>query len=155
MKNKNQPKRNKYRGKICIIDDEPVFVEVYSRKFKDAGYKVTTADSIEGGFDVIRKELPDIVFLDIIMSHNQSGMELLDKCKKNSKTKNIPFVLLTNLDSNELREQGCRIGALYFLKKSDFLPSEVVRLTEEILAVRDYEKRYNKDVVNDKPYLRV
>jgi len=147
-------KINKCRGKICIIDDEPVFIEVYTRKFKDAGYKVTSADNIKKGFEIIKEDLPDIVFLDIIMSHGESGMELLDKCKKNSKTKFIPFVLLTNLDSNELREQGCRIGALYFLTKADFLPSEVVRLTEEILAVRDYEKRYSKDVVNDKPYLR-
>ena len=145
-------KHKKSKGKVCIIDDEPVFIEVYSRKFCDAGYEVVSAQNTVDGFKVIQDHLPDIVFLDIIMPGGESGMDLLAKCKHNSRTKKIPVVLLTNLDSSELREQGCRIGALYFLTKADFLPSEIVRLTEEILAVRDYEKRFCKDITNDKPY---
>jgi len=133
------------KRKVCIIDDEPVFIEMYAKKFERTNYDIVSATNI-------KKELPDIIFLDIIFSDGKNGMDLLKKCKENVKTKDIPVVLLTNLDSSELREQGCRIGALYFLTKADFLPSDVVKLTEEILAVRDYENDFKKTVINDKPY---
>jgi DNA-binding response OmpR family regulator len=140
------------KRKVCIIDDEPVFIEMYAKKFERTNYDIVSATNIKDGLKLIRKELPDIIFLDIIFSDGKNGMDLLKKCKENVKTKDIPVVLLTNLDSSELREQGCRIGALYFLTKADFLPSDVVKLTEEILAVRDYENDFKKTVINDKPY---
>jgi DNA-binding response OmpR family regulator len=140
------------KRKVCIIDDEPVFIEMYAKKFEKTDYDIVSATNIKDGLKLIRKELPDIIFLDIIFSDGKNGMDLLKKCKENVKTKDIPVVLLTNLDSSELREQGCRIGALYFLTKADFLPSDVVKLTEEILAVRDYENDFKKTVINDKPY---
>jgi DNA-binding response OmpR family regulator len=140
------------KRKVCIIDDEPVFIEMYAKKFEKTDYDIVSATNIKDGLKLIRKELPDIIFLDIIFSDGKNGMDLLKKCKENVKTKDIPVVLLTNLDSSELREQGCQIGALYFLTKADFLPSDVVKLTEEILAVRDYENDFKKTVINDKPY---
>ncbi|MBU2025755.1 MAG: response regulator [Patescibacteria group bacterium] len=147
-----EEKIKKQTKKVCIIDDEPIFIEMYAKKFKDAGYKVISATNIRQGFEVIKDELPDIVFLDIVMPGGENGMDLLAKCKRFPATQDIPVVLLTNLDSSELREQGCRIGALYFLTKASFLPSEVVDLTEEILAVRDFEKKNKKNIINDRPY---
>jgi two-component system phosphate regulon response regulator PhoB len=146
-KNKNK------KEKVCVIDDEPAFREIYGRKFRDSGYEVVSAKDVGEGFKVILDEMPDIVFLDIILPNGESGMDLLAKLKYNQRTREIPVVLLTNMDSSELREQGCRIGALYFLTKANFLPSELVELTREILAVRDYEKNYSKNVINDKPYI--
>ena len=151
-KTKSKKRKRLVKRKVCIIDDEPIFIEMYAKKFETMNYKIISATNIIDGFKLIKKELPDIIFLDIIFSHGENGMDLLTKCKKDPRTKNIPVVLLTNLDSSELREQGCRIGALYFLTKADFLPSDIVKLTEEILAVKDYEENYDKAVINDKPY---
>ena len=61
------------------------------------------------------------------------GFELLAKLKKNPKTKNIPVIVLTNLDSPEDRAKAKKLGSEEYLIKANFLPKEVVDQVSKIL----------------------
>lgn len=119
---------------ICLIDDDDTLLKMYSLKFKIDGFKVICAKNGTEGLALVKKQKPDIVLLDIVMP-DQSGFQVLKRLKRKEETKQIPVILLTNLDSPEDRRTGCELGALYFLPKAEYLPKEVSKLVKEILVV--------------------
>jgi len=121
--------------KVLLVDDDEFFLKMYGTKFKRAGFTVVLAKNADEGFDKMKKERPDIVFLDIYMP-GKNGFYLLNKAKKVKELKDIPVVVLTNYDSAEMREKTCRGGALYFISKAYKLPRELVEFTEEVLNDR-------------------
>jgi len=125
-------KRQNKKWKILLVDDDQFFLKMYATKFRNSGFIVTTAKSADEGLDLMKKEKPDIVFLDIYMP-NKNGFYLLNKAKKEKAIKDIPIVILTNYDSAEMRQKTCKGGALYFISKAYKLPSELVEFTGEVL----------------------
>jgi len=79
---------------VLIVDDDPDMVETVGMMLESKGYEVGKAyDGIEGE-ESIRKRLPDLVVLDVMMPR-KNGYVLCAELKKNAKTKDIPIILLT------------------------------------------------------------
>ena len=72
------PKRKK---QILIVEDEPFLVEMYKARFEQEGYGVSVAFNGADVADIIKKEKPDIVLLDIVMPE-VNGYEVLAELKK-------------------------------------------------------------------------
>lgn len=126
----------KQNYKICIVDDEPLIIDMYRIKLEASGFKVVSAiDGIEG-FNVIKKEHPDLALIDVIMPRND-GFQLIKKLKKDQTLKKIPIIILTNLDGPEIRKEASRLGVLFFLVKPHFMPSQVVKIIEEALRAKN------------------
>lgn len=119
---------------ICLIDDDETILKMYRLKFEIDGFRVICAQNGDEGLTLIKKQKPDIVLLDIIMP-NVDGFQVLKRLKAKEETRQIPVILLTNLDSPEDRRRSCELGALYFLPKAEYLPKDVSNLVKEILAV--------------------
>lgn len=126
-KNKNR------KWKVLLVDDDAFFLKMYATKFRNSGFRVITGKNVDEGLVLMKKEKPDIVFLDIYMP-GKNGFYLLNKAKKNKELKDIPVVILTNYDSAEMRQKTCKGGALYFVSKAYKLPRELVEFTEEVLS---------------------
>ncbi len=120
------------KWKVLLVDDDDFFLKMYATKFKNSGFKVLAADNVDAGIEIMRKERPDIVFLDIYMP-KKNGFYLLNKAKKEEGIKDIPVVVLSNYDSADIREKTCKYGALYYVSKAYKLPRELVEFTREIL----------------------
>ncbi len=118
------PKKNK-KIRIALVEDDPFLLSMYSTKFGLEGFKVLSANDGVKGIELITKELPDLVLLDVLMP-KKNGFDVLKEVKKNPKTKNIPIILLTNLNQAEEVERGMKLGAVDYLIKAHFMPSEVV-----------------------------
>lgn len=117
---------------ILLIEDDPFLLSMYSTKFELEKFKVVTADDGEKGAKTVQKLLPDIILLDILMP-KMDGFQVLEKIKANPSTKNIPVILLTNLNQQEDVERGMELGANDFLIKAHFMPSEVVDKIKKLL----------------------
>lgn len=120
------------RVKIVLIEDDPFLSSMYSLKFKQEGFNVFLAADGVSGVEVVTKELPDLILLDIMMPR-KNGFDVLFDIKNNKKTKNIPVILLTNINQVDEVEKGMKLGAVDYLIKAHFMPSEVVDKIKKIL----------------------
>ena len=101
------------KNKILVIDDEIGPRESLRILFKD-NYEVTVANNGEEGIQVIKKDPPDLVILDLKMP-GMDGIEVLQKIKAiNPKAK---VIILTGYGSPEMTQQAQRLGAILCLNK--------------------------------------
>jgi two-component system alkaline phosphatase synthesis response regulator PhoP len=102
--------------KIAVIEDEKILLKAIEIELSDAGYTVVTALDGKTGVELIKNEHPDLVLLDIIMP-KMSGFEVLENIKKDTRVKDIPVIILTNLGHEDDRKKGMDLGAVdYFIK---------------------------------------
>ncbi len=120
------------KKKILIIEDDQVILDMYSVKFKESNYNVFTASLGLDGLKIAKKEKPEIILLDVMMPQ-MDGYTVLRKLKEDKSTKNIPVILLTNLAQSEDREKGKKLGALDYLVKANFTPSQIEEKVSQVL----------------------
>lgn len=118
--------------KILLVEDDPFLSEIYVTKFEEAGFNVSVAGDGSLGLQKVKEENPDILMLDIVMP-NVDGFELLRLLKQEQATKNIPVVILSNLGEQEDVERGFKLGALMYIIKAHYTPTEVVAKVKSIL----------------------
>ena len=106
---------------------------MYSTKFELENFQVDAAEDGEKGFELAMKTDPDIILLDILMP-KMNGFEVLEKLKANEETKNVPVILLTNLNQKDEIERGMSLGADDYLIKAHFMPTEVVDKIKKVIS---------------------
>ncbi len=121
-----------HKPKILLIEDDPNQVFMYETEFKAHGLEISSALNGKEGIEKAQKEKPDLILLDIVMDE-MDGIEVLEQLKEKRETKNIPIILLTNLESKEKADEGKRLGALDYVLKTKKMPREVVALVKKRL----------------------
>ena len=82
--------------KILIVDDEPDIITFLSAVLQEAGYATIGAkDGIEA-LEILRKEKPGLVLLDLMMP-KKSGITVLQELRKDENTSHIPVVVVTGV----------------------------------------------------------
>lgn len=130
-------------SKILLIEDDPFLIDIYTTKFKEAGYDMRTVESGEEAIPVAQKERPDLIILDIVLPRID-GWELLGTLKSTEHLKDIPVVILSNLGQKEEIEKGFKLGAVSYLIKAHFTPSQVVEEIKKLLAPKESETKENE-----------
>ncbi len=118
--------------KILIVEDEQSLLKLLELNFKSSGYEVYKSINGEEAYDTATREKPDLILLDILLP-GESGLNVLERLKKNDKTKDIPVVMLTNFNEPERIEQAMQKGAVDYLVKSSNDPSTVLDKVRKIL----------------------
>ena len=98
-------------NRILIIDDDTDVILVLSTVLQDQGYDVISAQDGITGLDMVKRERPDLILLDLMMPE-KSGISLLQDIKKDKSLKEIPVIMVTGVSS----ETGIDLDA--FLKRS-------------------------------------
>jgi len=104
--------------KILFIEDEFKLQKTMGKFLEEEGYKVIRALDGEVGLRLAKKEKPDLILLDLILP-KMDGFEVLKNLKEDKETKDIPVIILTNLESPEDIEKCLSLGATTYLVKSD------------------------------------
>lgn len=99
---------------------------------KETGYEVFTAIDGEIAWEILMEKKPDLVLLDLILPR-MDGFEVLEKMKSQRETKNIPVVVLTNLEEKFDIEKALSYGVRAYLVKTNYNPHEIVEKIKEIL----------------------
>lgn len=102
--------------KITIVDDEKGLVNTIKGFLEERGFSISFAYDGVSGFGVIKKEMPDVVILDIIMP-NKDGRDLLKELKEDVATKEIPVIMLTAKDEQFDRDDAFAMGAYEYMIK--------------------------------------
>ena len=124
---------NKEPKKILIVEDDPFILEMYRAKLASIGYKILVArDGLEG-MELVKKDKPNLVVLDIVLP-GMGGFEILRALKRDSQLKKISILVLTNLEEKKDMEKGFKLGADDYLVKSYFTPTEVISKIEALLS---------------------
>jgi len=149
---------NKSDYKILIVDDVMSNVLLLKILLTKEGFQVATAS---GGNECIQKsnsENPDLILLDVMMP-DLSGFETAKILKADEKTKEIPIIFLTALNSPQDIVKGFQCGASDFLPKPFNKEELVIRVMHEIslvaakrLIVQQNNELKNTIVGRDKMY---
>lgn len=117
--------------KVIVADDEKNIQKLLKVNLERAGFEVITASDGVEVLEILEKEKPDLIILDIEMPR-MKGDVLLKKLKSEEKTKSIPVIMLTIRSSEEDIFKGWQQGADAYITKP-FNPAEVVIMAEGIL----------------------
>jgi len=125
-------------GKILIVDDEIHIRMLLEQTLEDLeeefGVTIMTASNGEEGLSLIRREHPDVVFLDIMMP-KLNGYEVCRRVMDEARLAGgLNIVLLTAKGQEVDRKQGLELGAKKYMTKP-FDPDEVLETARELLGI--------------------
>jgi putative two-component system response regulator len=127
-------------GRILVVDDQDANLTLLSRLLARDGHVVYRANNGLEGVELVAREQPDLVLLDVMMPL-MSGFEACRALKRSPLTRLIPVVLITTLDAPQNRIRGIEAGADDFLTKP-VNPHELRARVRSLLRV----KRYTDDL---------
>jgi len=118
--------------KILFIEDESTLQKTFGDILKSKGYEIIKALDGESGLRSAKEERPDLILLDLILP-KMDGFEVLKGLKTSEETKDIPVIILTNLEETEDIQKALELGATTYLVKSSYTLEEVVKKIEKTL----------------------
>lgn len=124
------------KQKILIVDDEAhirMLIEQTLEELEDEGVEFFTAENGEMALEVISKEKPDLIFLDVMMP-KLNGMEVCRRVKQEMGLTDIYIVLLTAKGQESDRQKGLDVGADVYMTKP-FDPELLLEKAREVLEL--------------------
>jgi DNA-binding response OmpR family regulator len=119
--------------KILFIEDEFTLQKTFGEFLKKEGYEMISALDGETGLRLAKTKKPDLVLLDLILPRLQ-GFDLLEQLKGNPGTKNIPVIVLTNLETPEGIDRVLAAGATTYLLKTQYTFPELVEKIKKAIG---------------------
>jgi two-component system alkaline phosphatase synthesis response regulator PhoP len=117
--------------KIVIIEDEPDILEILSYNLKREGFDVFTANNGTQGLSLVKKELPDLVLLDLMLP-GMDGIEICSTIKNNAATQGSLIIMVTAKGEESDIVLGLGVGADDYIAKP-FSPKELVARVKAVL----------------------
>ena len=136
-------------GKILVVDDELLNIEVMSGTLEDLGEVLFATNGAEA-IDLCLREKPDIIILDIMMPE-MDGFEVCRRLKQMPETSSIPIIFATAMTDNTDEAKGFEIGAVDYISKPIVAPVVVARVKNhlQLKQYRDSVDRNWKDTRED------
>ena len=103
-------------ARVLIVDDSPSQLIGLKRLMEKLGHAVITAEDGVVGVEVARRELPDLILMDVVMP-NLNGFQATRSIAKDPSTAHIPVILVTTKDQPTDRMWGMRQGARAYVTK--------------------------------------
>lgn len=119
--------------KILFIEDEATLQETLGSVLKQTGYEVINALNGETGLRLAKSEKPDLILLDLIMP-KLNGFEVLKRLADDGETKDIPVIVLTNMEEMKDINKAIELGAKTYLVKTEYDLEEVISKVKKVLG---------------------
>ncbi|PIZ96308.1 MAG: response regulator [Candidatus Magasanikbacteria bacterium CG_4_10_14_0_2_um_filter_33_14] len=119
---------------VLLVEDDTFLGNIYKTKFELEKFKIVVATDGQEGLEMAKKKKPDIILLDVLMP-KMDGFTVLENLKKDKNLAQIPVILLTNLGQKDDVEKGLELGAVDYLIKAHFKPSETVDKVKDVLQL--------------------
>ncbi len=120
--------------KILLVEDDPLLIDIYTTKLKEAEFEVQVAEDGEKALREIEKAKPDLLILDIVLPR-LNGWEVLARVRKNPQWNDLKVIILSNLGQKEEIEKGSALGANLYLIKAHYTPSQVVEEIKKLFII--------------------
>ncbi|MDH3193519.1 MAG: response regulator, partial [Acidimicrobiia bacterium] len=114
--------------RVMVVDDEPTIREVMTTYLQRDGFRVETASTGTEAVEMLRRGLPDLLILDLMLP-GVGGLNILKELRANS---NVPVIVLTARTEEADRIIGLELGADDYVSKP-FSPRELVARVKSVL----------------------
>lgn len=140
---------------VLVVDDEPNVRDYLAQILRDAGFNVVTASDGNEALEIIGRQPPDFISLDLVMP-KKSGHKLLYELRKDKELSRIPVVVVTahaqdELGQNDLQDiMDNRVvsGPGIYLEKP-VRPLDYVRCVQRALGIEETEEDADKVDLQD------
>ena len=116
---------------VLVVEDEPDLREVIRYTLDREGFRVLESEDGEDGLDLLRRELPELVLLDLMLP-GLDGIEICRSIKYDPQTRNIPVIMVTARGDETDIVLGLGVGADDYIIKP-FRPHELVARVKAVL----------------------
>lgn len=124
---------NSIMKKILFIEDESALQKTFDEILRQEGYEVISALDGETGLREAESEKPDLILLDLILP-KINGFDVLKKLKEKEETREIPVIVLTNLEGAGDVQKAVELGAKTYLVKANYSLEEIVKKIKKTLG---------------------
>ncbi len=118
---------------VIYIEDEPEMVDLVSLILNRKGFTVKGANGGREGLDLIKKELPDLVLLDLMMP-DVDGWDVYQQMKADEKTRKIPVIIITAKAQSIDKVLGLHIAKVEAYISKPFTPQELLDSVDKIFG---------------------
>lgn len=137
---------------ILVVDDSAIIRKVLSQQLEQCGARVSLAEDGEQGLKAALSSPFDLIISDVEMPH-LDGFGLCELLKGNPKTKGIPVIILSSLNTDDDIDRGFKFGAAAYISKED-AQSQLSRTIEKVLEESRFHHTHTILVVEDSPMIR-
>jgi DNA-binding response OmpR family regulator len=134
------------KAKIVVIEDEPDILEIIVYNLSKEGFEVSSALDGEEGLQLVKKEVPDLVLLDLMLP-GLDGIEVCRKLKADSITHSVSIIMLTAKGEESDIVLGLGMGADDYVTKP-FSPRELMARIKSVLrrgTLKDDSAQVSRD----------
>lgn len=141
--------KRKESPKILIVDDISVNLKILEKIISAEGYEPLCALNVQEAIDIMNESLPQLILSDLSMP-GMDGLEFCKLLKSSPRTRDIPFIFITVLNSREEKEQAFLAGAVDFIPKPFERVEVVMRVNNQLNSYQmkqemaDYNRMMHK-----------
>ncbi|MEM7590624.1 MAG: diguanylate cyclase [Cyanobacteria bacterium P01_A01_bin.83] len=135
----NKKYQEKLQEQILIVDDLPENVRLLSSLLSEQGYQVTVATDGQMALSVVNQNCPDLILLDIMIPEID-GYQVCHCLKSSEKTKHIPIIFLSGLDSELDKVQAFKLGGVDYITKPFFIEEVIFRVKAQISIIKQQQR---------------
>jgi DNA-binding response OmpR family regulator len=119
--------------KILFIEDESALQKTFGEILNQEGYEMISALDGQTGLKMSKIKKPDLILLDLILP-KVHGFDVLKQLKEDPETKEIPVIILTNLEGIGDVDRAIELGATTYLVKAQYSLEEVLEKIKRVLG---------------------
>jgi two-component system response regulator VicR len=123
----------KQSKRLAYIEDEAEMIDLVRLILGRRGYTVLGANGGREGLELVRKELPDLVLLDLMMP-DMDGWDVYHQIKSEKSTRDIPVIVITAKALNIDKVLGLRIAKVEDYIAKPFSPQELLQRVDQVLS---------------------
>ncbi len=115
---------------LLIVEDDESLQKILSEKVAALGVGVSAAKTGQQALSIVKTNKPDLILLDIMLPGGMNGFDVLEQLKANTTTKDIPVIILTNLDTE--KKTAVDVGAVDYIVKPN------ISIDDLVLKIKSY-----------------
>lgn len=130
------------KRRLIYIEDESEMIDLVRLILNRKGYEVIGANGGREGIDLVRRMLPDLVLLDLMMP-DVDGWDVYQQMKADPSTQNIPVIVITAKAQNIDKILGLHIARVEDYISKPFSPQELLDSIDKVLTKQEEVKKEN------------
>ena len=124
---------------IVYIEDDSEMIDLVTIILNRRGYRISGAHGGREGLDLVQKEKPDLVLLDLMMP-DMDGWDVYHQLKAGDSTRNIPVIVITAKTQPIDRVLGLHIAKVDDYIDKPFRPQSLLDSIERVLGRKNSEE---------------
>jgi DNA-binding response OmpR family regulator len=124
------------KKRVLCVEDEPEMIDLIKLILERRGFEVLGAVGGKEGLEVIRREMPDLVLLDLMMPE-VDGWEVFRQMKADEQLEDIPVVVVTAKAQSIDKVLGLHIAKVDDYVTKPFGPQELLKSVNKVLAMEE------------------